>query len=132
MGNDARGFRFFNIYKQAADYDPNGDFARHWLPELARVPGGAIHTPHKIPPADQVRYGVRMGADYPYPVVDLHASAAKNEVAWAKAYGTAPAGGGGPRHAPAPRIRPGGPPQAPRTGQRGGKPSSKPQRALRM
>ena len=35
VGNDARGFRFFNVLKQAREYDPNGDFARHWLPARA-------------------------------------------------------------------------------------------------
>jgi len=31
VGNDARGFRFFNVLKQARSYDPNGDFTAHWL-----------------------------------------------------------------------------------------------------
>lgn len=27
--NDARGFRFFNVHKQATDYDPQAEFIRH-------------------------------------------------------------------------------------------------------
>ncbi len=34
VGNDAREFRLFNLKKQAQQYDPNGDFVRHWLPNL--------------------------------------------------------------------------------------------------
>ncbi len=31
VGNDARGTRAFNVAKQAATYDPDGSFVRHWL-----------------------------------------------------------------------------------------------------
>jgi deoxyribodipyrimidine photo-lyase len=34
IGNDARGFRYFNILKQASDYDPKGLYVKHWIPEL--------------------------------------------------------------------------------------------------
>lgn len=45
VGNDARGFRFFNIIKQSKDYDPEGKYLRHWLPELASLPAKKIHEP---------------------------------------------------------------------------------------
>ena len=35
----------FNITKQSKDYDPQGDYIRHWLPELAAVPTARIHEP---------------------------------------------------------------------------------------
>jgi deoxyribodipyrimidine photo-lyase len=35
----------FNITKQSKDYDPDGDYIRHWLPELAKVPASRIHQP---------------------------------------------------------------------------------------
>jgi deoxyribodipyrimidine photo-lyase len=35
----------FNITKQSKDYDPQGDYIRHWLPELAQVPTARIHEP---------------------------------------------------------------------------------------
>jgi deoxyribodipyrimidine photo-lyase len=79
VGNDARGFRFFNIYKQAKDYDPQGEYVKLWLPELAGVPGVKVHDPSKLQPIEQQRFGVRLGVDYPYPVVDLFKSAAANE-----------------------------------------------------
>jgi deoxyribodipyrimidine photo-lyase len=82
VGNDARGFRFFNIHKQAQDYDPNGDYMRHWLPELARVPGAKVHRPELLNTDEQVRFGVRINHDYPAPVVDLFASAKRNQAAY--------------------------------------------------
>jgi deoxyribodipyrimidine photo-lyase len=35
----------FNITKQSKDYDPEGNYIRHWLPELAHVPANRIHQP---------------------------------------------------------------------------------------
>ena len=79
VGNDARGFRFFNINKQSQDYDPQGTYIKHWLPELASLPANKIHQPWKLLPIEQKRFGVRLGVDYPNPVVDLFASAKANE-----------------------------------------------------
>jgi deoxyribodipyrimidine photo-lyase len=75
VGNDARGFRFFNILKQSKDYDPQGAYVKHWLPELARVPAAKVHEPWKLLPVEQQRVGV----DYPNPVVNLFKSAEENE-----------------------------------------------------
>ena len=79
VGNDARGFRFFNITKQAKDYDTNGDYVKHWCPELATLPAGKVHEPWQLLPVEQQRFGIRLGVDYPHPVVDLLKSAAANE-----------------------------------------------------
>ncbi len=75
VGNDARGFRFFNVHKQAANYDADGAFARHWLPELARIPGGRIYRPDQLNQDEQRRYDVTVGDEYPAPMVDLFAAA---------------------------------------------------------
>jgi deoxyribodipyrimidine photo-lyase len=79
VGNDARGFRFFNILKQSKDYDPQGEYVKHWLPELANLPASKVHEPWKLLPVEQQRFGVRLGVDYPRPIVDLFQSAAANE-----------------------------------------------------
>ena len=79
VGNDARGFRYFNIMKQAKDYDSQGDYVRHWLPELASIPGSKVHEPWKLTTEEQKRYGVRLGVDYPRPVVDFFKSVKANE-----------------------------------------------------
>jgi deoxyribodipyrimidine photo-lyase len=36
IGNDPRENRYFNPKKQAAMYDPNGDYVRHWLQDSAK------------------------------------------------------------------------------------------------
>jgi deoxyribodipyrimidine photo-lyase len=79
VGNDARGFRYFNIPKQSRDYDPKGDYLRHWLPELGLIKGDKIHEPYKLSPEEQKRYGVILGVNYPRPIVDFFRSIKHNE-----------------------------------------------------
>lgn len=79
VGNDARGFRFFNIIKQSKDYDPHGEYVKYWLPELAKLPASKVHEPWKLLPVEQERFGVKIGVDYPLAVVDLFKSAELNE-----------------------------------------------------
>ena len=85
VGNDARGFRYFNIPKQTKDYDPQGDYVKHWLPELASLPGDKVREPWKLSQDEQKRYGVRIGVDYPRPVVDFFKSVKANEKIYQKA-----------------------------------------------
>jgi deoxyribodipyrimidine photo-lyase len=79
VGNDARGFRYFNIIKQSHDYDPQGIYIKHWLPELAALPVPKLYEPWKLLAVEQSRFGVRLGVDYPRPIVDLFKSAQANE-----------------------------------------------------
>jgi deoxyribodipyrimidine photo-lyase len=79
VGNDARGFRYFNIPKQSKDYDRQGKYVKHWLPELAKVPASKIHFPWKLLPVEQSRYQVKLGEDYPEPMVNLQQSVRENE-----------------------------------------------------
>ncbi len=79
VGNDARGFRYFNIPKQSRDYDPKGEYIRHWLPELTSIKGNLIHEPGKLSAQDQKHFGVRLGVDYPRPVVNFFQSVKANE-----------------------------------------------------
>ncbi|MGF1535685.1 MAG: DASH family cryptochrome [Elainellaceae cyanobacterium] len=79
VGNDARGFRYFNIPKQSKDYDQKGHYVKHWLPVLADVPASKVHEPWKLSNEEQKRCGVRIGVDYPNPIVDLYKSVKHNE-----------------------------------------------------
>lgn len=79
VGNDARGFRYFNIPKQSRDYDPKGEYIRHWLTELTSIKGTQIHEPDKLSSQDQKHFGVRLGVDYPRPVVNFFQSVKANE-----------------------------------------------------
>ena len=45
VGADPRGFRGFDIGKQARRYDADGDYVAHWLPELSAIPGSKRHAP---------------------------------------------------------------------------------------
>jgi deoxyribodipyrimidine photo-lyase len=79
VGNDARGFRFFNTIKQAKDYDAKGEYVKHWLPELKFLPAAKVHEPWCLQKVERERFRVNLGVDYPHPVVDLFKSAAANE-----------------------------------------------------
>lgn len=79
VGNDARGFRYFNILKQAQDYDANGMFVKHWLPELKRLPIDKVHQPYKMSANENMLYGFNLGKDYPKPVIDLDQSVKEME-----------------------------------------------------
>lgn len=61
-GTDAAPyFRIFNPVNQSEKYDPNGEFIRKWLPELAHLSNKQIHQPLNV-------------KNYPLPIVDLSAS----------------------------------------------------------
>ena len=69
VGNDACTERYFHLPTQAHVHDPRGDYVRTWLPALAALPGGRVHEPYLLPEAERRRYGLRLGSDYPLPVV---------------------------------------------------------------
>ncbi|MCC7276306.1 MAG: deoxyribodipyrimidine photo-lyase, partial [Alphaproteobacteria bacterium] len=67
-------FRVFNPVLQGAKFDPDGGYVRRFVPELARLPAAHIHRPWAAPPAILAAAGLRLGTDYPAPIVD-HAAA---------------------------------------------------------
>jgi len=67
--------RIYNPVKQSFDQDPEGRFIRRWLPELGSVPNAFIHEPWQMPVHLQRSLGVRIGCEYPEPIVDHLASA---------------------------------------------------------
>jgi deoxyribodipyrimidine photo-lyase len=85
VGTDGRGFRVFNIHKQALDYDPSGDYVRRWLPELRGVPGPGAHRIDLLSADEQRRYGVTLGATYPHPMLDLYTSSKASEALYREA-----------------------------------------------
>lgn len=68
--------RIYNPLKQSRDQDPDGAFIRRWVPELAAVGGDWIHSPWQMDASIARRAGVRIGIDYPAPIVD-HEQAAR-------------------------------------------------------
>jgi deoxyribodipyrimidine photo-lyase len=70
-GTDAQPyFRIFNPTSQGQKFDPDGAYVRHYLPELADVPDKYLHEPWKMPEQTQHAAGVRIGQNYPAPLVD--------------------------------------------------------------
>jgi deoxyribodipyrimidine photo-lyase len=70
-GTDAAPYyRIFNPVTQAERFDPEGDYIRRWVPELAKLPAPAIFAPWQAATPELEAAGVRLGTDYPSPVVD--------------------------------------------------------------
>jgi deoxyribodipyrimidine photo-lyase len=67
-------FRIFNPVRQGERFDPAGEYVRRWCPELAALPSRHIHQPWSAPESVLRGAGVRLGLDYPHPVVDLSRS----------------------------------------------------------
>ena len=65
--------RVYNPRKQVRENDPDGEFVHRWVPELAAVPPDHLDEPEKLPLALQEELGVRIGEDYPRPVVEFEA-----------------------------------------------------------
>jgi deoxyribodipyrimidine photo-lyase len=62
-GTDASPyFRVFNPVTQGLKFDPDGDYVRRWVPELAHLPGALAHEPW--------RSDVGYERDYPLRIVD--------------------------------------------------------------
>lgn len=60
-------FRIFNPVLQGEKFDPNGDYIRKWVPELAALPAKWIHKPWQAP---RGALSVKIGKDYPEPIVE--------------------------------------------------------------
>jgi len=67
-------FRIFNPVLQGRKFDPDGEYVRRWVPELARLPAEFIHQPWEVPMDVLAEAGLTLGRDYPHPLVD-HAEA---------------------------------------------------------
>lgn len=70
-GTDAAPyFRIFNPILQGKKHDPQGIYIRRWVPELRGLPDAHLHAPWETPPAVQNESGVKIGDDYPEPIVE--------------------------------------------------------------
>lgn len=57
-------FRIFNPTLQGERFDPEGDYVKRWVPELASLPAKYIHKPWDAPEL------LRASIDYPPPMLD--------------------------------------------------------------
>jgi deoxyribodipyrimidine photo-lyase len=65
---------------QGAKFDPYGAYVRKWCPELAKLPDEWIHQPFDAPPLILQSAGVKLGDNYPLPLVN-HESARQEALA---------------------------------------------------
>ena len=73
-------FRVFNPIKQSEKFDAEGKFIKRYLPQLAGLNNKDIHAPWLADPLDLQLCGIRLGENYPRPMVD-HSEARVTTVA---------------------------------------------------
>jgi deoxyribodipyrimidine photo-lyase len=87
-GTDAAPyFRVFNPVLQSRKFDPDGSYLRTWLPELSKLDAHDIHEPWSVSPLELELAGVRLGRDYPEPIVDHFAARQRALAAFAPVLG---------------------------------------------
>ncbi len=69
VGPDSRDGRNLNIMSQARTYDPQGEYVKRWLPELADVPYDKVHQPDQLSFSEQEQLHLKIGDDYPQAMV---------------------------------------------------------------
>ena len=77
-GTDAAPyFRIFNPILQGEKFDPEGIYTLKYVPELAMLPKKYLFCPFQAPDEVLIKSGVKLGDNYPTPIVDLEASRKK-------------------------------------------------------
>ena len=80
-------FRVFNPATQGEKFDPQGQYTRRFVPELDLLPDKYLYRPWEAPPLVLREAGVRLGQDYPLPIVDLKTSRGRALEAYATVRG---------------------------------------------
>jgi len=84
-------FRIFNPVTQGQKFDPDGEYVRQYIPEIASLPNKYLFNPWEAPDLTLKEADIELGLTYPNPVVDLKQSresaliafqSLKREAAW--------------------------------------------------
>lgn len=67
-------FRIFNPILQGEKFDKQGEYVKRFCPELVNLPAKYIHKPWEAPSAILEQAQVKLGENYPQPIVDLKMS----------------------------------------------------------
>ena len=67
-------FRIFNPVTQGRKFDSQGIYVRRYVPEISQLPDKYLHSPWEAPQEVLTQAGVRLGENYPAPIVDLKQS----------------------------------------------------------
>ena len=70
-------FRIFNPIGQGQKFDTDGEYTRHFIPELANLPSKFLFNPWEAPKKVLKDANVKLGVNYPTPIVDIRASRAR-------------------------------------------------------
>ncbi|MBS0287902.1 MAG: deoxyribodipyrimidine photo-lyase [Proteobacteria bacterium] len=73
-------FRIFNPIIQGEKFDKDGEYVKQWVPELKQLEAKFVHKPWEAPDNVLKQAGIRLGQDYPLPIVN-HESARKKALA---------------------------------------------------
>ena len=55
---------------QGMKFDPDGEYVKRWVPELAALPPKYIHQPWEATAFELESFGVVLGENYPAPVIE--------------------------------------------------------------
>jgi deoxyribodipyrimidine photo-lyase len=64
-------FRIFNPVLQSEKFDPDGVYLLRYCPELGGLPARLRHQPWQASESELRAAGIRLGVDYPRPILDL-------------------------------------------------------------
>lgn len=64
-------FRIFNPVTQSKKFDAEGHYIRRWCPELGKLRAKHIHSPETAPANILQQADIKLGVDYPYPILSL-------------------------------------------------------------
>ena len=70
-------FRIFNPISQGIKFDPEGEYTKKFLPELKDLPIKYLYSPWEAPEDVLEQANIKLGENYPNPIVDLKESREK-------------------------------------------------------
>ncbi|WP_225034672.1 cryptochrome/deoxyribodipyrimidine photo-lyase family protein [Winogradskyella sp. SM1960] len=75
--------RIYNPTLNGLKYDPDAEFIKKWVPELAHLDTPFIHEPYLMTEMEQAFYKFSPGVDYPMPIVDIKENRKRaSEILW--------------------------------------------------
>ena len=67
-------FRIFNPVTQGQKFDPDGEYIRRYIPEIASLPTKYLYCPWETPALILKDADIELGSTYPHPIIDLKKS----------------------------------------------------------
>ena len=67
-------FRIFNPILQGKKFDPDGEYTKHFVPELKNLPSKFLFAPWEADDSVFEEAGINYGEDYPKPIVSIEES----------------------------------------------------------